>query len=284
MNLNRKRITAVVLSAAMAVTPVTPQMSAFADTVQTEQTVDIHQGTKDTVAVSSDAASAERTFSAKSARVGYDYSADISNKEDDISNAKDQADEDIVAAKQDLQNQIDQLNDQITSIQNDIKDQQQQTKDNIQTLKDTYSDQKDEDKKEYLIEHLKNTADLASYFASSFGWSIVAEQAGLLHDLGKMRQIIESFYSDFDQSINTEIPDRYDGDGKNTMNRYIYENESVNDQDKIYLCGIRHTHGMKSELNREIIQWNTFSRKIRVRNVCSKMQFGTFASKKIKNR
>ena len=117
-------------------------------------------------------------------------------------------------------------------------------------MKDFFSHIK-ADKKEYLIEHLKNTADLASYFASSFGWSIVAEQAGLLHDLGKMRQIIESFYSDFDQSINTEIPDRYDGDGKNTMNRYIYENESVNDQDKIYLCGIRHTHGMKSELNRD---------------------------------
>ena len=30
-----------------------------------------------------------------------------------------------------------------------------------------------------------------------------------------MRQVIESFYSDFDQSINTEIPDRYDGDDKN---------------------------------------------------------------------
>ena len=68
---------------------------------------------------------------------------------------------------------------------------------------------------------------------------------------GNMRQIIESFYSDFDQSINTEIPDRYDGDDKNVLNRYIYENESVNDRDKIYLYDIRQTHGIKSELNRD---------------------------------
>ena len=51
-------------------------------------------------------------------------------------------------------------------------------------MKDFFSHIK-ADKKEYLIEHLKNTADLASYFASSFGGGIVAEQAGLLHDLGK---------------------------------------------------------------------------------------------------
>ena len=68
---------------------------------------------------------------------------------------------------------------------------------------------------------------------------------------GNMRQVIESFYSVFDQSINTEIPDRYDGDDKNTMNRYIYENESVNDRDKIYLCGIRKAHGIKSALNED---------------------------------
>ena len=68
---------------------------------------------------------------------------------------------------------------------------------------------------------------------------------------GNMRQIIETFYRVFDQSVNIEIPDRYDGDGKNTMNRYIYENESVNDRDKIYLCGIRQTHGIKSELNND---------------------------------
>ncbi len=41
------------------------------------------------------------------------------------------------------------------------------------------------DKNEYLIDHLRNTGDLASFFASSFGGSEIAEQAGLLHDLGK---------------------------------------------------------------------------------------------------
>lgn len=41
------------------------------------------------------------------------------------------------------------------------------------------------DKREYLIDHLKNTGDLASFFASSFGGDEIAEQAGLLHDLGK---------------------------------------------------------------------------------------------------
>ena len=41
------------------------------------------------------------------------------------------------------------------------------------------------DKNEYLIDHLRNTGDLASFFALSFGGSEIAEQAGLLHDLGK---------------------------------------------------------------------------------------------------
>lgn len=68
---------------------------------------------------------------------------------------------------------------------------------------------------------------------------------------GNMRQGIESFYSDFDQSVNTEIPDRYDGDDKNVLNRYIYENESIDDKDKIYLCGIRKAHGVKSALNED---------------------------------
>jgi len=66
-----------------------------------------------------------------------------------------------------------------------------------------------------------------------------------------MRQVIESFYSDFDQSVNTEIPDRYDGDDKNALNRYIYENESIYDRNKIYLCGIRKAHGVKSALNED---------------------------------
>lgn len=41
------------------------------------------------------------------------------------------------------------------------------------------------DKKERLITHLKETADLAAFFASEFNEEKVAEQIGLLHDLGK---------------------------------------------------------------------------------------------------
>lgn len=68
---------------------------------------------------------------------------------------------------------------------------------------------------------------------------------------GNMRQVIKSFYSVFDQSVNIEIPDRYDEDDKNVLNRYIYENESIYDKDKIYLCGIRKAHGVKSALNED---------------------------------
>lgn len=44
------------------------------------------------------------------------------------------------------------------------------------------------DKKEILEEHLRQTAELASYYAASFGGEKIAEQIGLLHDIGKHTQ------------------------------------------------------------------------------------------------
>lgn len=104
-----------------------------------------------------------------------------------------------------------------------------------------------------------NPADHAhdfSCYANRVRMSFNAEELTAFFDItdirrGNMRQVIESFYSDFDQSINTEIPDRYDGDNKNVLSRYIYENESVYDRDKIYLCDIRKAHGGKSTLNED---------------------------------
>jgi CRISPR-associated endonuclease/helicase Cas3 len=51
-------------------------------------------------------------------------------------------------------------------------------------MKKYYSHTKS-DKKEDLLDHLRNTGDLASFFASAFGAGELAGQAGLLHDLGK---------------------------------------------------------------------------------------------------
>ena len=61
------------------------------------------------------------------------------------------------------------------------------------------------DKNEYLIDHLYHTGDLASFFASSFGGSRIAEQAGLLHDLGKhtekFQNVLDGTAHNIDHSV-----------------------------------------------------------------------------------
>lgn len=68
---------------------------------------------------------------------------------------------------------------------------------------------------------------------------------------GHMRDIIEGFYDNFGRSINTKIPDIYAGDGRDTMERYIYQNESIDDRDRIYIYDVRPTRGVRSELNND---------------------------------
>lgn len=68
---------------------------------------------------------------------------------------------------------------------------------------------------------------------------------------GHMRDVIEEFYENFGKSINTTIPDSYDGTDRDTMERYIYQNESIDDRDRIYIYDVRPTRGVRSELNND---------------------------------
>ena len=82
-----------------------------------------------------------------------------------------------------------------------------------------------------------DASEFASFFHIAYGGG------------GHLRNLIEGFYEDFGRRINTVIPDQYDGDDRVTMERYIYQNESVDDRDKIYIYDVRQTRGVRSELN-----------------------------------
>lgn len=66
---------------------------------------------------------------------------------------------------------------------------------------------------------------------------------------GRMRDIISQFYKDFDKSIDAEIPDSYDGDDREAMERYFFQYDPYDERFNTYLCGIRTYHGNRDVLN-----------------------------------
>lgn len=64
-------------------------------------------------------------------------------------------------------------------------------------------------------------------------------------------EFIDWFYENFDKSISTEVPDRYTGDNKDAMERYIYLNEPIDERNNIYINDIRPYRGIRPGLNND---------------------------------